>query len=107
MNNYAIRPVGSGLNILKTGGTPTLIQRISGFMNWKIISIIIIGLLLVIFAYYTYKQYTDGKTTFYANRENIPKAQNKTATLMLFYVDIYRQSFTLPATTVSKSDASV
>jgi len=35
------------------------------------------------------KQYANGQTTFHANRENIPKDQNsnKTATLMLFYVD--------------------
>lgn len=84
-----INPVGSGLNVLKTGGTPSLIQRFSGFMNWKVAAIIIIGLLLIVFAYYTYKQYADGKTSFHANRENIPTDQNsnKTATLMLFYVD--------------------
>jgi thiol-disulfide isomerase/thioredoxin len=84
-----INPVSSGLNVLKTGGTPSFMQRISGLMNWKAAAIIIFGLLLVLFAYYTYKQYADGKTTFHANRENIPKDQNsnKTATLMLFYVD--------------------
>ena len=58
-------------------------------MNLKVAAIIIFGLLLVIFSYFIYKQYADGQTTFYANRENIPKDQksNKTATLMLFYVD--------------------
>jgi thiol-disulfide isomerase/thioredoxin len=84
-----INPVGSGLNVIKSGGTPSFMQRISGFMNWKVAAIIIFGLLIVLFAYYTYKQYADGKTSFHANRENIPKDQNsnKTATLMLFYVD--------------------
>lgn len=93
MNNsfspQTIKPInGAGLNILRTGGTPTFTQRIMNFMNWKVAAIIIVGLLLIIFAYYTYKQYVDTKTSFHANRENIPKDKsNKTATLMLFYVD--------------------
>lgn len=86
-----INPVSSGLNVLKTGGTTSFVQRMTRFFtnNWKIGLMILFGLLLVIFAYFTYKQYADGKTTFHANRENIPKDQNsnKTATLMLFYVD--------------------
>ena len=86
-----INPVGSGLNVLKTGGTTSFMQKISGFMNWKVglIVIVIFTLILVGIAYYTYKQYANGQTTFHANRENIPKDQNsnKTATLMLFYVD--------------------
>jgi len=94
MNNsfspQTIKPItGAGLNVIKAGSSTSLIQRISGFMNWKVVAIIIFGLLIVLFAYYTYKQYADGKTSFHANRENIPKDQNsnKTATLMLFYVD--------------------
>ena len=84
-----INPVNSGFNVLKTGGTTSFLQRITGFMNLKVAAIIIFGLLMVLFTYYIYKQYTNGKTTFHANRENIPKDQNsnKTATLMLFYVD--------------------
>jgi hypothetical protein len=75
-------------NILKMG-TPSLIQRISGFINLKTVAIIIFGLCLIIFAYYTYKQFANTKTSFHANREHIPKDinSNKTATLMLFYVD--------------------
>jgi thiol-disulfide isomerase/thioredoxin len=75
--------------ILKMGGTPSMMQRISGLMTWQTIAIIIVILLLSMFAYYTYKQYADSKTNFYANRENVPKDENsnKTATLMLFYVD--------------------
>lgn len=75
--------------ILKMGGTPSMMQRISGLMTWQTIAIIIVVLLLTIFAYYAYKQYADSKTNFYANRENVPKDENsnKTATLMLFYVD--------------------
>jgi thiol-disulfide isomerase/thioredoxin len=71
------------------GGTPSMMQRISGLMTWQTIAIIIVILLLSMFAYYTYKQYADSKTNFYANRENVPKDENsnKTATLMLFYVD--------------------
>jgi thiol:disulfide interchange protein len=92
-NNFSsqtVKPIsGAGLNILRTGGMSTLKQRISSFMNWKVIAIIIVGLLFIVFAYYIYKQYSDTKTSFHANRENIPKDQNsnKTATLMLFYVD--------------------
>ena len=80
-------PVGS--TILKSGGQPSLMQRVSGFMTWQTIAIIVVVLLLGVFAYYTYNQYVDAKTAFQANRENIPKDanSNKTATLMLFYVD--------------------
>lgn len=94
MNNYfspqTVKPIsGAGLNVLRTGGTSTFSQRIINFMNLKVVAVIIIGLLLVLFAYYMYKQYAETKTSFHANRENIPKEQNsnKTATLMLFYVD--------------------
>ena len=85
-----IKPINSnGLNVLRTGGTPTFTQKITNFMNWKVAAIIIFGLLLVLFAYYIYKQYVNENTVFHANRENIPKDpnSNKTATLMLFYVD--------------------
>lgn len=80
-------PVGS--TILKTGGQPTFVQRFSGFFTWQTIAIIVVVLLLCIFAYYTYKGYVNEKTSFHANRENIPEGTNanKTATLMLFYVD--------------------
>jgi thiol-disulfide isomerase/thioredoxin len=87
--NYSNKPINnSGLNVLKTGGTLNLVQRLKGLLNWKVGVGIVIGLILIIVAYYTYKQYSD-KTNFHANRENIPKDQssNKTATLMLFYVD--------------------
>jgi thiol-disulfide isomerase/thioredoxin len=91
MNSNTIAPItkGANFNVLKTGGTPSVMQRISGFLNWKTIAVIIIVLLLLIFGYYTYKQYSDNKTSYHANRENIPIDQNsnKTATLMLFYVD--------------------
>ena len=89
MNTYlpysqkTIAPVSSG-------GTLTLMQRFQGIMTWwKVAALIFVVLILIIFGYYAYKQYIDGQTTFHANRENIPKDQNsnKTATLMLFYVD--------------------
>jgi thiol-disulfide isomerase/thioredoxin len=83
-----INKVGS---VLKTGGTTSYIQKISSFFsnNFKILAIIIIVFLLLIFAYLTYKQYVEQKTVFHANRENMSKDQNsnKTATLMLFFVD--------------------
>ena len=89
MNSSTIRPVGSGLSMLKVGGTPSIMQQIRDFINWKVAIIILAGILLVLFAYYTYKQYANEKTAFHANREHIPKDLNstKTATLMLFYVD--------------------
>jgi thiol-disulfide isomerase/thioredoxin len=44
---------------------------------------------LSLVAIYSYNQYVNSKSTFYANRENEPQDQNsnRTATLMLFYVD--------------------
>lgn len=74
----------------KTGGT---LQGIKNFFTFRNIMIFFIVVLLLsgvgYYTYYTYKQYTNSNTTFHANRENIPKEQNsnKTATLMLFYVD--------------------
>ena len=81
-------PVGS--TFLKTGGQPTLVQRFSEFFTWQTIAIVVVVILLCIFAYSTYKNYVNESTSFHANRENIPKDAsnaNKTATLMLFYVD--------------------
>ena len=52
------------------GGTPSIMQRASGLMNFKTIGMVVVAVLLILFAYYTYKHYAD-----------------KTATLMLFYVD--------------------
>lgn len=91
--NYPIKSAtftpSTGLSVLKTGGQTSIMQRITGFMTWQTIAIIIVVIFLSIFAYYTYKQYVDTKTSYHANRENIPDdgASNKTATLMLFYVD--------------------
>ena len=89
VRNNMFTPPSTGLSVLKTGGQPSIMQRITGFMTWQTIAVIILVILLSLFAYYSYKQYVDTKTTFYANRENIPEDENsnKTATLMLFYVD--------------------
>jgi thiol-disulfide isomerase/thioredoxin len=77
---------GLTTNALKTGGQLSLMQRL---MDWKIIALVVVALLLIVLAYYTYKQYSDTQSSFKANREHIPKDpnSNKTATLMLFYVD--------------------
>lgn len=85
-----ITPISqTGLSVFKAGGQPTVTQRLSALFTWQTIAIIIVVLTLCIFAYYTYKQYVNGKTLFHANRENVPSDENsnKTATLMLFYVD--------------------
>lgn len=73
----------------RMGGSPTLVQKLYGFMNWKTGAIVLVSLLFVVLGYYTYKQYANSKTLFNANRENVSNDQNsnKTATLMLFYVD--------------------
>jgi thiol-disulfide isomerase/thioredoxin len=82
------------LNSLKIGGAFSLqkylSEKITLLMNWKIVAAIIVGILLVISAYFIYKKMVNSKTSsFHPNRENIPKDtnSNKTATLMLFYVD--------------------
>jgi len=90
MNNFStINPVRPHMTNFKTGGTPSVLQRITGLMNWKTAVLLIGILVLAMFAYYTYKSYSSTKTAFKANREHISKDQNsnKTATLMLFYVD--------------------
>lgn len=78
-----------GYQLNNVGGTPSLTQRISGFLNLKVIGIIAFTLFLCWLAYYIYNQYANENVAFHANRENIPKDanSNKTATMMLFYVD--------------------
>jgi len=79
----------SGFNVSKMGGTVPLSQKLQGLMNWKTL-LIILGIgALILFSYLTYNQYVTNKTAFSANRENASTNQNsnKTATLMLFYVD--------------------
>lgn len=78
------------MNTFEKGG-----QFKSGFLQtakdtifkywWCILLVIVFG----IFGYFTYKQYLGEKTVFRANRENMEVDQNsnKTATMMLFYVD--------------------
>lgn len=76
---------------LVTGGTPSFSQRVSGFFTLKVIGFIGFALLLCVVSYFMYKQYANEGTVFHGNRENIPKDENgnsnKTATMMLFYVD--------------------
>jgi len=82
-------PMNSGLNVSKMGGTVPLSQKLQGFLNWKTLLIILGVGVLLIFSYITYSQYVSNKTAFTANREHATTNQNsnKTATLMLFYVD--------------------
>jgi len=68
------------------GGSPGILKNVS----WSFIMYIVLAVLLIIFAYYTYKQYTNtNATTYNANRENTPVngSTNKQAELMMFYVD--------------------
>jgi thiol-disulfide isomerase/thioredoxin len=91
-NNPFANPLrtSTSASVNKIGGTTTL-QQMSGFLtNWKIWMGILFLLLLCTIGYYTYKRYAENKTSFHANRENIPadlQDSDKTATLMLFYVD--------------------
>jgi len=91
MNNFSrgmSMPSAGGLNVLKSGGAMSLSQRLRGSLNWKT-GLIIVGVIaLLLVAYYMYTSATK-KSAFTANREHIPVNQNsnKTATLMLFYVD--------------------
>lgn len=75
---------------LNLGGSPSIMQRMSGIINLKTIGIVAFIILLIIISYYTYKNYTNGATKFYANNENMPKENSQAsnyATLMMFYVD--------------------
>lgn len=74
---------------IATGGTPSLTQKLSGFFTSNVFIFIAIAIILSLTAYFVYNQYADKNTIFHANRENIPKDENsnKTATMMLFYVD--------------------
>ena len=75
--------------ISKIGGT-TALQRFSELIsNWKVWALLLFVFILCILGYYSFKRYSNNNATFHANREHIPKDQNsnKTATLMLFYVD--------------------
>ena len=70
----------------KTGGT---LQSFKDVLTSRTtIFIILFVLFLSLVGFFIYKQ-ANSNTLFHANRENIPKEQtsNKTATLMLFYVD--------------------
>lgn len=71
-------------------GTPkTILHKITDLMNVKTLAIIGAVILLLGLGYYYYKQYSHKTTEFMANRENESNGQNsnKTATMMLFYVD--------------------
>jgi len=80
----------SGFYLSKTGGTLTFAQRLKDVLTSRnTIFIILFVLFLSLVGFFIYKQYANSNTLFHANRENVPKEQtsNKTATLMLFYVD--------------------
>lgn len=72
-----------------TGGTPSFTQKLSGFFTLNTFLVLLFVIIVCGLSYYFYNQYTNGNTVFHANRENIPKDENsnKTATMMLFYVD--------------------
>lgn len=81
-----IYPVGAGFQQVSST-TASLMQKIKHMLNWKVIMVVIFCVLLVIVSYYLYKQYTTNKTSFSSNREHSQDDVNKTAQLMMFYVD--------------------
>jgi thiol-disulfide isomerase/thioredoxin len=88
VNNMRM-PGNNGLNVSKLGGSVPLSQKLQAYLNWKSLLIILgVGALLLL-AYISYSQYSSNKTTFTANREHatINNNSNKSANLMLFYVD--------------------
>lgn len=68
----------------------TFSQKISAFfynVSWKTYAILALFIiLLLVFGYYTFKQYANTKTSFSQNEIN-DNTSNRTANLMLFYVD--------------------
>ena len=58
-------------------------------LSWITIALVVIGIILLLWVGYSiYKSYTESMTTYNANREgNKNTNSNKTANLMLFYVD--------------------
>jgi thiol-disulfide isomerase/thioredoxin len=82
---------GSSLGQVSTvqmGAGPSVMQSMKDVLIkywWGILLVIVFGFL----GYFTYKQFIDDKTAFKANREHVPvdPNSNKTATMMLFYVD--------------------
>jgi thiol-disulfide isomerase/thioredoxin len=76
---YSLQQTGAGLGLIQT------IK--SGFIKywWGLLLLIVLGFL----GYIIYKQYIEDKTVFKANRElvSVDANSNKTATMMLFYVD--------------------
>ena len=82
-NNFQSMSPNYNSPFSKTGGS------IKDLFTRQNIIICVCVVLFLGFGIYAYKQYANSNTLFHANRENIPKEQtsNKTATLMLFYVD--------------------
>ena len=88
MNNRStIQPING------IGGSPSFLQRMTGFLSsWQILAVIAVAILLIVIGYYTYKEYANNSTTFNPNiaeqnTNNSDNGSQKTATLMLFYVD--------------------
>ncbi len=76
-----------------TSATSSIMQRIRGLtsnMSWITIGLFVIAVIFFIwFGYSSYKSYTESLTSYNANRENGKDnvTSNKTANMMLFYVD--------------------
>ena len=76
-----------------TSATSSIMQRIRGLtsnMSWITIGLFVVAVIFFIwFGYSSYKSYTESLTSYNANREygKDNANSNKTANMMLFYVD--------------------
>lgn len=75
---------------MPTISSPSFIQKTTNLfsnMSWMMIALGVVGVAIMIyFAYYLYNQFVGKKTAFTPNRPE-PTASDKTAELMMFYVD--------------------
>jgi thiol-disulfide isomerase/thioredoxin len=82
-NNYPTN------GILGSSGGGGWKEKLMSYVNLKTIGLFVFIFGLILLGFYFYKKYIDKKTVYHANRENIPEdeSSNKTASLMMFYVD--------------------
>ena len=68
---------------------PAIASKFTGYMNWTYMFYLFIAIIVMLFGYYVYRQYSNVKTGFKANREHetVDPNSNKTANLILFTVD--------------------
>ena len=80
----------SGSNHFIQGGQPSFLSKVSSWMSFRNIAILLVIIVLIVISYYIYKSQTS-KTAFSNYRSNTTAGESdsngKDAELMLFYVD--------------------